>query len=307
MFNEQIELTLENGFIIFDENEKIEVPDYYYEDETTIYQIKELLRSQIKSLPKDAFFKINKNINKRIIECKDDELIIKSDKFNILINIPENKNLIPDKIKTGMTINENKLNNIFILELFESFKKQQQILINNAIKQIENFNTTMHGMLNVFNMISTNNEGYEGDLENGIPNGYGKRFRHRKFLEFEYITIYEGLWNNGHFHGFGKLISFEPKNFNIDLMELNDISNYYEGNFIMDKRHGYGVYFDSEIGTLEGEYIDNDIIGFAKMKYFNGDIYEGGWDMECKQGKGKIIYANGEIFEGEWIDDELCD
>ena len=36
------------------------------------------------------------------------------------------------------------------------------------------------------------------------------------------------------------------------------------------------------------------------MNYNNGDIYEGEFKNDKKEGKGKIIYKNGEIYEGEF-------
>jgi hypothetical protein len=36
------------------------------------------------------------------------------------------------------------------------------------------------------------------------------------------------------------------------------------------------------------------------MKYNNGDIYEGDWKKDVKEGKGKMKYNNGDIYEGDW-------
>ena len=35
-------------------------------------------------------------------------------------------------------------------------------------------------------------------------------------------------------------------------------------------------------------------------KYTNGDVYEGQWHNDLKEGKGKMIRVNGEVYEGDW-------
>jgi hypothetical protein len=39
------------------------------------------------------------------------------------------------------------------------------------------------------------------------------------------------------------------------------------------------------------------------MKYANGDIYEGKWMLDSRNGKGIMKYANanGAVYEGEWL------
>jgi hypothetical protein len=40
------------------------------------------------------------------------------------------------------------------------------------------------------------------------------------------------------------------------------------------------------------------------MIYNNGDIYEGYWLNDKKNGKGIINYHNNEIYEGDFVDDK---
>ncbi len=44
--------------------------------------------------------------------------------------------------------------------------------------------------------------------------------------------------------------------------------------------------------------------GFGKMKYENGNVYEGEWKDGKRHGKGEIILVNGGSYEGEWKDDK---
>ena len=39
--------------------------------------------------------------------------------------------------------------------------------------------------------------------------------------------------------------------------------------------------------------------------YKNGDVYEGEWQLDRREGMGKMIYANGKIEEGKWMKDEF--
>jgi len=41
------------------------------------------------------------------------------------------------------------------------------------------------------------------------------------------------------------------------------------------------------------------------MIYNNGNVYEGEWKNDKRNGQGKIIYKNCDIYEGEWKDDKL--
>jgi len=40
------------------------------------------------------------------------------------------------------------------------------------------------------------------------------------------------------------------------------------------------------------------------MDYLNGDVYEGNWIYDKRNGKGKMTYVGGEIHEGKWINDQ---
>ena len=296
---ETVIFTISEGFIIFDGGlETIKVPNFYYEDETNIYQLKEMIRCQIKSLPNDCLLEIKKNISGRIISCKDDDIITIEDK--LIVHIITQKNNVPNELKTGLSLDERSKINFYIQEFYEDIRKIEENLLNTVKNAFDEFHSSIKKMADVFNLESVNDEGYEGDLVNGLPNGYGRRFRHRKFscdgTEISYCTLYEGMWKDGYFHGIGIFTSFDSE-------DQSKVESRYEGNFVMGKRDGYGILFTFTDGTLRGEFKDGFIIGYAEMEYLNGDIYQGGWDMECRQGIGKMIYSDGTILNSEWEDD----
>ena len=38
-----------------------------------------------------------------------------------------------------------------------------------------------------------------------------------------------------------------------------------------------------------------------KVKFKNGDVYDGEWKSKAPNGMGVMIYANGEIYSGYWV------
>ncbi len=90
----------------------------------------------------------------------------------------------------------------------------------------------------------------------------------------------------------------------------------YDGEFMKIRynhyiRHGFGktIYRDEKFYALEicGEY-NNDKIKSGIVIYTNGDIYCGEFDLESnditKHGKGKMKYKNGDVYEGNWNNNE---
>jgi hypothetical protein len=152
----------------------------------------------------------------------------------------------------------------------------------------ESKNNKMHG-----NGIFTFDDRYvyEGTFENGKRVGRGKLYfpdseseknpkMYEGFFNDDFTCdiegkiiyfngdIYEGLWNDGMYHGHGKYIYIN--------------GNIYEGNFENNKKHGYG-----------------------KIIYFNGNIYVGYFKEDKMDGIGKMIYQDSIIksITSYWIDE----
>jgi len=43
----------------------------------------------------------------------------------------------------------------------------------------------------------------------------------------------------------------------------------------------------------------------GKIFFCNGDIYEGEWINNMKEGEGKLIFSNGNIYEGDFENDQI--
>jgi hypothetical protein len=107
----------------------------------------------------------------------------------------------------------------------------------------------------------------------------------------------------------------------------------YQGEWVENRRDGYGVMHYEEGDKYEGDWRDNKRCGHGtlwklvsktgnkykrvytgdwdndKMSgrgtyfYDNDDRYDGFWLAGKKHGQGRLIYSNGEIYEGEWVED----
>jgi hypothetical protein len=58
--------------------------------------------------------------------------------------------------------------------------------------------------------------------------------------------------------------------------------------------------------VYEGEWAQDNKNGHGKMTYADGDVrvYEGSWDAGYMHGRGKITYRNGDEYEGPWRYDQ---
>ncbi len=61
----------------------------------------------------------------------------------------------------------------------------------------------------------------------------------------------------------------------------------------------------TEKARFEGNYKDGLKHGVGKMKYPNGDVYEGEWVDNKMQGEGTYTYKkSGDIYSGSWFDNK---
>eukprot|EP00934_Nitzschia_sp_Nitz4_P006905 Nitzschia sp. Nitz4//scaffold325_size20118//460//1276//NITZ4_008700-RA/size20118-snap-gene-0.32-mRNA-1//1//CDS//3329547893//6895//frame0 len=151
---------------------------------------------------------------------------------------------------------------------------------------------------------------YSGTIDKttGFPHGQGR-------MEYD-DESYEGQWIAGDWEGFGK--------------HTSDFSGEtYEGGFLDYKRHGSGVLRRNQssdlycftfqedhinkskkgdIFFLDGSafwgFINDDIRphGRGKLKFSNGNVYDGEFVDGKMEGHGKMEWADGRWYLGEWVD-----
>lgn len=80
---------------------------------------------------------------------------------------------------------------------------------------------------------------------------------------------------------------------------------YYTGEWVQDQRHGQGkeVSFnpDGSIAeTREGRWVSDEMEGWGRLNYEDGNSYEGEWVRGKPQGKGKYTTLDGSFYVGDW-------
>ena len=105
--------------------------------------------------------------------------------------------------------------------------------------------------------------------------------------------LYEGYWSEGNHHGNGRM-----------LLE----NGYYEGQFVMNQRHGQGKYVWNSGDYYNGEWVSSMKDGYGRLfSKVENQIYEGHFKNNKKHGEGKIIVASdGTVIQrGIWRNDKV--
>ena len=100
---------------------------------------------------------------------------------------------------------------------------------------------------------------------------------------------------------------YDSKNFKI-IHETN--GDIYEGEVIKNDgtmaKHGVGKLITKTGNIFEGVWRQNQIDGICKIRYNNGDIYEGQFSNGKQNGVGvKFIVSSGERYEGQWVNGQM--
>ena len=150
---------------------------------------------------------------------------------------------------------------------------------------------------------------YEGEIENGLPNGTGKS---TQWWTAGYIE-YEGEWKDGKSHGQGteQLFYQDGRPWSKDKGEwkegvLWNVTSYDPyGNLYMIYEKGVKTFEKKPVMTLYlrsdkdfdyGWYVDGDA---DKHQKYVGEIFG---VFGNPGGKGTLTLPNGDIYEGEWKD-----
>ncbi len=67
-------------------------------------------------------------------------------------------------------------------------------------------------------------------------------------------------------------------------------TNFYEGNYFKDKKHGVG-YFEWESGNCyDGVYQRDERSGYGVMRWTDGSSYHGLWENGIQSGIGVVTF-----------------
>lgn len=76
---------------------------------------------------------------------------------------------------------------------------------------------------------------------------------------------------------------------------------YYVGEFRDGLAHGYGEFRDTNGGSYEGMWERDKFNGRGKQVWNHSDeIYEGSFLDGTKHGKGKFTWKNGSFYDGDF-------
>ena len=144
---------------------------------------------------------------------------------------------------------------------------------------------------------------YTGSLDpkSHVPDGYG-------IMQYRQGRIYEGFWQQGHWHGTGKC--------------TNAMGDVYVGEFVLDKKEGKGtlLFFDGRefTGRFQKDQMREGTLYFQDGSYYQGMLrngkrngfglyvfndrsqYEGQWEDDKMHGRGKMEWSDGGWYNGDW-------
>ncbi|XP_030386906.1 MORN repeat-containing protein 3 [Scaptodrosophila lebanonensis] len=107
---------------------------------------------------------------------------------------------------------------------------------------------------------------------------------------------YEGKWLNNRHHNYG--------------VKTSKRGLIYEGEWRNGERHGYGTLRrlcpDGRAQRIYvGQWQQNERWGEGKQFYNDGSVYFGRWRQNMRHGLGIKWYADGRIYVGQWAQDKM--
>lgn len=183
------------------------------------------------------------------------------------------------------------------------FNGEGSLVINDTIVYEGNFKD------NVFHgyglMLYGNDESYNGDWFNGVRQGIG---------EYTYTNgaTYIGDWKNNYQCGIGEYSDsthiyageFEYGMANGEgTVYYNSTNDNYTGNFINNKKSGYGVYQFLSGNTYEGNFLNDTFEGTGVFEFSDSSRYDGNFRRGNICGKGKLHLTEGKetiVIDGYW-------
>lgn len=85
--------------------------------------------------------------------------------------------------------------------------------------------------------------------------------------------------------------------------EERDMFERYQGQFLANEPHGYGVYYSINGDVYEGEFFGGKKQGEGVLRTRTGDVYRGQFKDGQRSGFGRLEFSTGNAFEGHF----LCD
>ena len=139
---------------------------------------------------------------------------------------------------------------------------------------------------------------YEGEIENGKPNGWGK-------FTYPSGSIHEGEYKEGKYHGQGTFTFAKGKKVVGEFKENKpwNVTEFdKDGNIIAKYAEGVEQVEKKVKGVLFTRKVEGEWIWFENGIADDGGKYEGEIENGKPNGKGTLIYRYGTRYVGEYLD-----
>lgn len=157
---------------------------------------------------------------------------------------------------------------------------------------------------------------YTGNFKNGLEDGYGECLIPNKALNK--ADCYQGHWKDGQIHGFGKFkyakgevyegCFSEGQRHGYGMLssgrQARTSSSVFIGQWVHDRKTGYGVYDDITSGQkYMGMWVDDQRHGNTAVVTQHGLYFEGTFKDNKMTGSGLLVSDDDTTFHGEFSDD----
>lgn len=71
------------------------------------------------------------------------------------------------------------------------------------------------------------------------------------------------------------------------------LCNQFEGHYVQDKKHGYGIFTWESGNKYIGNYHLDERQGYGAMEWTDGSIFRGHWVAGVQHGVGVMIFPDG--------------
>ncbi|XP_029980633.1 alsin-like isoform X2 [Sphaeramia orbicularis] len=136
---------------------------------------------------------------------------------------------------------------------------------------------------------------YSGNFKNGLEDGYGECIMPNKLLNKP--DSYLGQWRDGKIHGFGKYKYASGE--------------VYEGCFCDGQRHGYGMLSSGKLARTSssvfiGQWVHDRKTGYGVYDDITrGEKYMGLWLDDQRHGNAVVVTQYGVYYEGTFKDNKM--
>ena len=137
----------------------------------------------------------------------------------------------------------------------------------------------------------------EWDKEN-LRNGRGIQI-------FKNNNIYFGYWEKDKMKGIGKIIKFNKKVEDLNIIFNENIVPFYYGEWKNNLEDGKGEEVWKDNSLYRGEYKEGFKEGKGILILKDGTEYSGDFSHSKIEGRGIIKYKDGRRYEGNWINNKM--